>query len=122
MRLGFGSRGREKRTVSPPGAPAGPGRCTQSVQPSHLCHMPGATMRGQQWAILPDLASRPCSGGKGRGRGGERSVFTGQTALVERQAEIFLPQLCNPAPGPKGFSGRGAGLPCPHVGTCLPAQ
>lgn len=67
---GAGVSGAGLRTVSPPGAPAGPGRCTQSVQPSHLCHMPGATMRGQQWAILPDLGSRPCSGGKGRGRGG----------------------------------------------------
>lgn len=56
------------------------------------------------------------------GGGGERSVFMGQTALMEGQAVIFLPQLCNPAPGPKGFSGRGGGLPCPHVGTCLTAQ
>ena len=56
------------------------------------------------------------------GGGGERSVFTGQTALVERQAEIFLPQLCNPAPGPKGFSGWGGRATLSTCGTCLPAQ
>lgn len=56
----------------------------------------------------------------GAGVGGEESLY--RSDCTSGETEIFLPQLCNPAPGPKGFSGRGAGLPCPHVGTCFPAQ
>lgn len=54
-----------------------------------------------------------CPDQRGKGRGGEESLYPEVRLALggETGRDHFLPQLCNPTPGTKGFSGRGPGCP-----------
>lgn len=118
MLQGCGSTGREGRRSALREPPLAPGDAHSLCSPHTYVQTPGATMRGQQWAILPDLASRPFSRGKGQGRGARR-VFTGQTCTRwrDRQRPSF-PSFVTLLQVQRGLVGGGPGYPV-HTWACV---